>query len=556
MENTTSNTTATSDSKTDVPMIHTTNQNEGLKSDKSANAKGNEGSGKKSNQANKKKKRGNTYKGGKNNNNKKIKNERANVTRKEGGSVDSGTVHLGSFAHPPMQLLFDVTVPDYSHESSLTSPSPTIADKSTNVSSNQDDIANNTSEKNKSIAASPQPSNEETYEKFPKRKIVLFIGFIGKQYSGMQMNKDRDTIQARIELALYKARMIKHSNFGLPNKYSWSNSARTDKGVHSCAQVCSVKAELNTDNMETVRERINEQLPLDIRILDVKRSSRTFCAKTARDKVRYQYMIPSFLLQDHGHVLKLLKEVTKGCEFVNDRNPSDQARHVADGLTDLEVAELRRRFAPYRITKNQLEALSKYLQRFEGTNNFHNYTSGKSFSEASSNRFIISFKVSDTVIDEYGIEWIPTQVMGQSFLLNQIRKMISMAVDTVRGGANEDIFETSFEENKININIAPAQGLFLDMSYYGFHNKRNANNPSSNPSLDWSSDETDLAHQRWKEFKEAQVLPHIMKEEEQEGNFVKYLFQQEYVFGRKNPYLSQPVHNTSLPPDHDQKQSS
>ena len=37
---------------------------------------------------------------------------------------------------------------------------------------------------------------------------------------------------------------------------------------------------------------------------------------------------------------------------------------------------------------------------------------------------------------EGGLEWIPTQVVGQSFLLHQIRKMTSLAIDVARGCAS------------------------------------------------------------------------------------------------------------------------
>lgn len=468
------------------------------------------------------------------------KNERTHVTRKE-----DDTIHLGSFAHPTMQALFNLAVPNYPPQSSP-SLSETSKKATSSTSEQNDPCTKSTSEANDGASESTKVSAEQssdTLQKFPKRKIVLFIGFIGKSFSGMQMNKDKDTIQARLELALFNANMIAASNFGLPNRYSWSNAARTDKGVHSCAQVCSVKIQLSTDSMDKVRNQINEQLPSDIRVLDCKRASRTFCAKTARDKVRYQYMIPSFILQENQHIVKVLETVTKGCEFVNERNPERaNCRGVANGLTDSELDELSLRFSSCRATEDQLSKLARNLKAFEGTKNHHNYTSGKQANDPSTNRYIHSFKVCDAVVDPYGVEWIPTQVVGQSFLFNQIRKMISMVVDVVRGAADEETFRKSFEKDKMSVNVAPAQGLFLDMSYYELLNKRNANNQSSNAPLDWSSDESDPAHQRWKDFKETKVLPHIMEEEHTERNFIKYLFHQEYVFGRRNPYTP-PIHH-------------
>ena len=60
-------------------------------------------------------------------------------------------------------------------------------------------------------------------EKTPKRKVSLLIAFLGTHYTGMQMNIDQRTIQAELELALWKGGLISNANFGHPvrpkNKY-------------------------------------------------------------------------------------------------------------------------------------------------------------------------------------------------------------------------------------------------------------------------------------------------------------------------------------------------
>ena len=49
-----------------------------------------------------------------------------------------------------------------------------------------------------------------------------------------------------------------------------------------------------------MRERANRYLPEDVRVLDFARVVRGFCAWTGQDKVRYQYMVPSYLLCSPG----------------------------------------------------------------------------------------------------------------------------------------------------------------------------------------------------------------------------------------------------------------
>lgn len=95
-----------------------------------------------------------------------------------------------------------------------------------------------------------------------------------------------------------------------------------------------------------------------------------------------------------------------------------------------------------------LDILRDTLSKFEGTHSFHNFTSGKTSADANASRYILSFAcsepflakaarpdTSDTSSSEQAeelTEWVLLSVLGQSFLLNQIRKMVSMAVEVVR----------------------------------------------------------------------------------------------------------------------------
>jgi hypothetical protein len=86
----------------------------------------------------------------------------------------------------------------------------------------------------------------------------------------------------------------------------------------------------------------------------------------------------------------------------------------------------------------------------------------------------------------------------------------------------------------MNLNLAPAQGLFLDMSFFEGYNRRKTNAHLEN--LDWITDESTPAVQRWKDFRENVVMKHVGTEEAEQGNFIKYLYVQEYVYDCKNQY--------------------
>jgi tRNA pseudouridine38-40 synthase len=379
----------------------------------------------------------------------------------------------------------------------------------------------------------------ETEKKKVKRKVALLLGFIGSRYSGFQINPNALTVQAELEYALYKAGLISRLNFGYPQKYSWSVSARTDKGVHSCGQVCSLKillpgndgksqdgkTEVNSSSLDSVVELLNTHLPVDIQVMDAIQTIRKFCAKTHRDKVRYQYLIPSFLLCDRQFMATHLT--------LDDKNIKDWIKIFADGEectpeSKTMLLQLRKLFLSYRVSDEQLERLASVLNQFKGTHPFHNYTRGVSGTDPNAKRFIHSLTVDATYMDSFGIQWIPVCIIGQSFLLNQIRKMISMAVNVARGYVSDSELDQSLQKDcKVKVQIAPPQGLFLDMSFYETYNRKS----KGAAELKWSVNEDTPAVRRWKEFKN-KILDHIGEEESTQMNFIQYLVLQEYYFGK------------------------
>lgn len=367
-----------------------------------------------------------------------------------------------------------------------------------------------------------------------KRKVVLLLGFLGTNYGGFQINTGQKTLQAEIELALFKAGLLSELNFGSPQKYSWSSSARTDKGVHACSQVCSLKVEfplleggsgeLDDACIEAARERIQERLPDEIQVLDLLRTTRNFCAKTQRDRVRYQYMIPSFLF--HPDYRSLLEE--HGIPL------DGRSENAKAPLTTEEIAKLAGALKSYRSTPEQRATLQAALKKYQGTHPFHNFTKGLKIGQAQANRFIEYFRVQEPVVLADGIEWIPTQVLGQSFLLHQIRKMISLAVDVTRGVASLEFMDKALGKTEsVVVSLAPAQGLFLEMSYFDGYNRRKASQNPDLPDLDFLREGP--ARDRWEAFR-TRIRKHIVEEEIAQGNFLQYLYQQECLFDYKGLY--------------------
>lgn len=87
---------------------------------------------------------------------------------------------------------------------------------------------------------------------------------------------------------------------------------------------------------------------------------------------------------------------------------------------------------PYEFGEGELYRLNEILSRYKGTHNFHNFTARIKPEDPSAKRFILSFEAGK-VIEVQGMQFVPCTVIGQSFMLHQIRKMIGLALAIMRG---------------------------------------------------------------------------------------------------------------------------
>ena len=77
--------------------------------------------------------------------------------------------------------------------------------------------------------------------------------------------RGQDTIDSRLQEALFKAGGVSYSNKDSLTKIGYSRCSRTDKGVHALTQIVSLKILMN--ELSTMGKRLNENLPPDIRVV-------------------------------------------------------------------------------------------------------------------------------------------------------------------------------------------------------------------------------------------------------------------------------------------------
>lgn len=366
----------------------------------------------------------------------------------------------------------------------------------------------------------------------PKRSYALNIGYCGSAYQGLQTNEGAVTIEAYLERALLLAGGIKEHNFGNLQKIGWSRAARTDKGVHAVGQCVAMR--LHVVDEKKFVDSVNKFLPSDIALFSITKTTKSFNARLHCSHRQYEYFLPSFLIQDHQEQEKVLKD--------------------NESVSDLSSA--REKLASYRLDCKTLERFRETLRRFEGTHSFHNFTASKTVSSSSDSqvkRYIMSISCDEpflhTCNDDVEMEWIKVTIVGQSFLLNQIRKMIGLAVDVTREAVDTSMFETAFSlDSKVNISMAPGLGLVLSRLYFDrYHSKLDAEKDRQITSKKRKLEKLDgelkddaieesedrLEKLLWSSnpevsalmaaFRDAKVIHHIFEQERDGSEFLKYL---------------------------------
>ncbi|KAM9994776.1 hypothetical protein ACTFIY_000971 [Dictyostelium cf. discoideum] len=330
-----------------------------------------------------------------------------------------------------------------------------------------------------------QNKTKITTDESRKKKVAIILGYSGTNYAGMQKNPGLKTVEEELEHALFRTGGISPDNMYYQQKVDWIRCARTDKGVSAIRNVVSLKMEMGPPDFEGMKIALNKELPKDITVFHIMRVNNSFHAKNAVDARSYIYVTPTHVFEP-----KFSKKNSN-----NNNKSSSTAVEGGDNNNNTQPPP-----QPWKFTSDTLSILNKVLSFYLGNHRFHNYTSRKESNDVSVFRKIHSFVCSEPFVLE-GVEMVSINVVGESFMLHQIRKMIGCLISFIRKGMFEDCetrdqafdqikayINSTFEHTPLNLPMAPGAGLLLD---YCIFNEWNKNNSSIHGELKIESDQVE-----------------------------------------------------------------
>ncbi|EPY50500.1 tRNA pseudouridine synthase Pus2 [Schizosaccharomyces cryophilus OY26] len=443
---------------------------------------------------------------------------------------------------------------------------------------NEDESIIPTSEHVKKLA-----TNESVSEDVVRERIVILLGYSGFGYHGIQINEPLKTIEGDIVHALKDLGYLKKAT--LDEKHLViARAARTDKGVHTLGNLVSLNVYVqNSLNPSELREKLNAKLSRQIRVWDVFQVQKYFNPRISCESRTYEYLIPSFslippkdstplfkksqknferepknqldslLLSSTVDTRKFWEQVEIRCKKLQDEfkeNPETFTNPFTGFFPEKPIpahikvpheAKLKKAlknadhfyYMNYRVPEERLELLQKVFQLYIGRHNFHNFTITQDPRAPSNYRTIESIECGMPFIYE-NWEWIPVTIRGNSFMLNQIRKMIAHALMVIRSCASLSVITKALSpEVSMNISKSPGHVLVLKDISFSTYNK----------SLqDENHVKIDLVKykEQMENLKKEVIYPDIIQLEQKEKMFFSFLAYADQHTKDQFDYLFQP----------------
>ncbi len=243
-------------------------------------------------------------------------------------------------------------------------------------------------------------------------KIMLTVSYDGTAYSGWQIQPNADTVQERIEKAIFSV---------TGEKTKVTGSGRTDSGVHAKGQTAHFSVEKQSIPAEKYAKALNAYLPKDIRVLSSKQVDDRFDACRTAKKKTYKY----------------------SCY-----------------ISDIELP-LKERYTVRIDSGLDIEKIKQGANIFLGTHDFKGFCSTGS-SIKTTTRTIYSLDVNFNGLD------LIFSITGNGFLYNMVRIIVGTLIKLGENKCELNDIKKMLElgERELGGKTLPAKGLCLDNVVY------------------------------------------------------------------------------------------
>jgi len=246
-------------------------------------------------------------------------------------------------------------------------------------------------------------------------RFKLTIEYAGTRYSGWQIQKNAKTVQGEIDRAVRT--ITGRRDFEL------YGSGRTDAGVHALAQVAHLDVSTNLPP-ETLRRRINDELPADINILEAAAVPHRFHARHDAVARRYLYQLAR-------------------------RRTAFAKAYVWWVKEPLDTARMR-----------------EAAQGFVGMRDFRSFAAAEVRDEDEEKPSTLVLVDTLDVVDQGSL--VLVSVEGSHFLWKMVRRIVGVLAEIGRGGLEPAAVAALLAEGSAAPArlTAPPSGLFLERVYY------------------------------------------------------------------------------------------
>ncbi len=252
-------------------------------------------------------------------------------------------------------------------------------------------------------------------------RIKLTIQYDGTNYLGWQRQKKGQTIQAKVEDALFKI---------FKREVKIRGAGRTDAGVHAIGQVATFNMDINFP-IDKLKKAMNALLPSDIRIIDIEEAEESFHPQYSVKKKSYLYYV---------------------CynEYCN---------------------PFLQRYVWHYERRLNLYLMEEAKELFLGTKDFTPFSGSTEVKDKIRTVYDLTIELSDKL---YFLDmtmkgsFVKFRIEADGFLKYMVRNIVGCLVEVARGGLTKgaivEAMKTGRRPNPLR--TAPPHGLFLEKIIY------------------------------------------------------------------------------------------